>query len=72
MEQKDHFLIGGNMIPFLVGIFVSLGVLFPSYKVGVAAGGRINNSNNFIFTIKQVRVLTGMGLKESKELVESW
>jgi nucleotidyltransferase/DNA polymerase involved in DNA repair len=37
-----------------------------------ANGGRTNNSNNFIHTIKLVREKTGMGLKESKDLVESW
>lgn len=37
-----------------------------------AAGGRTNNSNNFIHTIKEVRVRTGLGLKEAKDLVESW
>ena len=38
----------------------------------LAAGGRTNNSNNFIFTIKKVREVGKLGLKEAKELVESW
>jgi len=37
-----------------------------------ANGGRTNNSNNFIHTIKLVREKTGLGLKEAKDLVESW
>jgi len=38
----------------------------------LSAGGRTNNSNNFVFSIKRVREVTGLGLKEAKELVESW
>jgi len=41
-------------------------------KEYLAAGGRRNDSNNFIFTIKRCRELTGLGLREAKELVESW
>ena len=37
-----------------------------------AAGGRTNNSNNFIHTIKLVREVGKLGLKEAKDLVETW
>lgn len=37
-----------------------------------ANGGRTDNSNNFIYTIKKVREAGGIGLKEAKDLVESW
>jgi hypothetical protein len=41
-------------------------------KQYLAAGGRTNNSNNFIHTIKLVREKGQIGLKEAKDLVESW
>lgn len=41
-------------------------------KQYLAAGGRTNNSNNFIHTIKLVREVGQMGLKEAKDLVETW
>lgn len=37
-----------------------------------AAGGRTNDSNNFIWAIKKVREVGRIGLKEAKELVEKW
>ena len=35
-----------------------------------ASGGRVGN--NFIQSIKAVREKTGLGLKEAKDIVESW
>jgi len=35
-------------------------------------GGRNGNGNNFIQHIKDVRMKTGLGLKEAKDIVESW
>ncbi len=37
-----------------------------------AAGGRFSKSNGFIQAIKEVRNLGGLGLKEAKDLVETW
>jgi hypothetical protein len=44
--------------------------LFDLRKEYKAAGGR--NSSTFISYIRSVREKTGMGLKEAKDLVESW
>ena len=41
-------------------------------KQYLAAGGHTNNSNNFIYTIKKVREVGNIGLKEAKDLVETW
>ena len=36
-------------------------------------GGRRNtHTNNFLQAIREVRAVAGLGLKEAKELVESW
>jgi len=37
-----------------------------------AAGGRSTQTNNFIQTIKKVREVNKIGLKEAKDMVESW
>jgi len=62
MLSKEHEVVGESAdVPY-----------YQIKKDFLAAGGRFNNSNNFIFTIKRVRDVTGLGLKEAKDLVESW
>lgn len=36
------------MIPFLVGILVALGIMTPSYKVGVAAWCNVNKTDGTV------------------------
>jgi ribosomal protein L7/L12 len=60
MLAKDHEIIGDAVEdPFL-----------DLRRQYIAAGGR--STNTFIPFIKKVREVSGLGLKEAKDLVESW
>jgi len=62
MLNREHELIGDSVEdPYIE--------LRKQYN---ANGGRHGNNNNFIQFIKNVRMATGLGLKEAKDLVESW
>lgn len=45
---------------------------FEIKKRYLAAGGRSTQTGNFVSTIRDVRNLHDLSLKEAKELVESW
>lgn len=62
MLAKEHEIIGDSVEdPYIQ--------LRKDYH---ARGGKFGDNSNFIQTIKEVRVKTGLGLKEAKDLVESW